>query len=214
MPEVIFYYAPGACSLAPHILLKEVGVPYEAISLRVGAIRNDFPESYRLINPKMRVPAISVDGNTITEVPAVATIIASLAPDLGLMGTTPLESARVYEWMNWISGTLHGQGFGQLFRPQRFLDEEAAFDKIKANGLKCIKDCFASIEGKLKGIHAVGEKFTAVDAYLLVFYRWGNTDVELNMKGEYPNYTALVSNLVQRPSVKATLEAENITSTL
>jgi len=144
----------------------------------------------------------------------VATIIASLAPDLGLMGTTPLENARVYEWMNWISGTLHGQGFGQLFRPQRYLDDEAAFDKIKAKGLECIKDCFTSIEGKLKGVHAVGDRFTAVDAYLLVFYRWGNTNVKLDMKGEYPNYTALAANLVLRPSVRATLDAENITSTL
>jgi len=79
MPEIKFYYAPGACSLAPHILLKEVGVPYEAISLKVGAVRHDFPESYRLVNPKMRVPAISIDGNTITEVSGAYKLVVYFA---------------------------------------------------------------------------------------------------------------------------------------
>ena len=214
MPEKVrFYYAPGACSLAPHILLRETGVKFDAIALRSSGTRVDFPEEFRRINPKMRVPVISLDEDTITEVPAVATAIANLAPDLQLMGRTLLDVARVYEWMNWLSGTLHGAGFGHLFRPQRFSDDPAAFDGIKAKALECIKDCFDSIEEKLTGVYAVGDALTAVDPYLFVFYRWGN-EIGFKMQDNYPKYTALVSNLGERAAVKFTLEAEKIESTL
>lgn len=174
---------------------------------------NKFSEDFRRINPKMKVPVISLGQDTITEVPAVATAIASLAPDLGLLGRTPLDTARVYEWMNWCSGTLHGMGFSHYFRPGRWSVDPAATDGIKAKAMEWIKDCFDYIEGRLEGVHAVGGAFTAVDPYLFVFYRWGNIYIT-DMKETYPKYTALVSNLVQRPAVKATLEAENIESTL
>ena len=213
MSKIKFYFAPGACSLAPHILLREIGAEFEAIAMRVDATRATFTEGFVHINPKMQVPVISLDGDTITEVPAVARVIASLAPDLYLMGRTTLDEARVYEWLNWLSGTLHGGGFGHLFRPQRYSDDPAAFLGIRAKALECIKDCFDSIEGKLADAYAVGGALTAVDPLLFVFYRWGN-DTELEMQKHYPKYTALVSNLAQRAAVKATLEAENIGSTL
>jgi glutathione S-transferase len=213
MPDIKFYFAPGACSLAPHILLRETGSDFEAIAMRVNETRVTFPADFALINPKMRVPVITLDQNTITEVPAIATVIASLAPNIHLMGRTPMDAARVYEWMYWLSGTLHGGGFGHLFRPQRFSDDPAAFDGIKAKAFECIKDCFDLIEEKLVGVYAVGGALTAVDPYLFVFYRWGN-ETGFEMKEKYTKYTALVSNLAQRPTVKATLDAENIGSTL
>jgi len=212
-PEIKFYFAPGACSLAPHILLHEIGLSFTPIAMRIDETRTEFTKDFHLINPKMRVPVISLDGEIVTEVPAVATAIASLAPGMGLMGRTPLDTVRVYEWMNWMSGTLHGGGFGHLFRPGRWSDDPAAFEGIKKKALECIRDCFDAIEGKLVGIHAVGGAFTAVDPYLFVWYRWGNS-TGFEMKEKYPKYTALVENLVKRPAVKATLEAEDIGSTL
>jgi glutathione S-transferase len=213
MPTVKFYYAPGACSLAPHILLRETGVTFEAIANKVDGTGTTFIEGFATINPKMRVPVITIDQDTITESPAVLTAIARLAPEMYLIGRTPLDTLRVYEWMNWISGTLHGQGFGALFRPERYSDDPAAFNGIQEKGRKHVGNCFDEIEGRLDGIHAVGGVFTAVDPYLFVFYRWGN-DVGFDMKGKYPRYTALVLNLVKRPAVRATLKAENIQSAL
>lgn len=108
MPEIRFWYAPGGCSLAPHILLHEVGAPLEAVetSLAKGAHLTD---EFARINPKKRVPVLSLDGEVITEIPAIATAISDLFPEQFLMGRTSLGHARVYEWMNWLSGTLHGQ---------------------------------------------------------------------------------------------------------
>lgn len=213
MPQIKFYFSAGACSLAPHILLREAGVQFEAVAIERQGAGLQFPDYYRSINPKMRVPAITIDGDPITEVPAIATAIASLAPDKYLMGRTPMDTARVYEWMNYLSGTLHSRGFGALFRPQRLSDDPTSIEGIKAKGLECIKDCFDFIEERLVGVYAIGGALTAVDPFLFVFFRWG-TLIGLEMKEKYPKYTALVSNLAQRDAVKATLMAENIKSML
>jgi len=213
MSTVKFYYAPGACSLAPHILLRETDVPFEAIANKVDSSGTEFIKGFSTINAKMRVPVITIDQDTITESPAVATAIAGLAPEMHIMGRTPLDTLRAYEWMNWLSGTLHSQGFGALFRPERYSDDPAAFDGIQAKGRQHVENCFVEIERKLNGVYAVGSTFTAVDPYLFVFYRWGN-DVGFAMKKMFPRYAALVSNLVQRPAVRTTLGVENIQFTL
>ena len=115
--------------------------------------------------------------------------------------------------MNWLSGTVHGQGFGAIFRPERYSADPGARDGIKAKGREWIGECFDRIEEKLEGVYAVGNALTAVDPYLLVFFRWGN-DIGFGMTEKYPKYTALVKALVERPAVKATLKAEGIGSTL
>src|SRR5581483_10426829 len=153
MPEITFWYSPAACSLAPHVLLHELGLPFTACetSVRKGATQT--PEFAR-INPKKRVPVLSLDGEIITEVPAIATAIASLAPERHLMGRTTLQQVRVYEWMNWLSGTLHGQGFGGVFRPQRFSDQPEVIESIQAKGRQSVADGFTVIDRKLTGRYA------------------------------------------------------------
>ena len=208
MAHVKFWLSPGACSLAPHVLLHEIGMPFESIPTNVfeGA---QLTEAFARINPKKRVPVLSIDGQVITEVPAIATAISDLAPQLHLMGRTPLDRARVCEWMSWLSGTLHGQGFGALWRPERFSDDPTVFESISAKGRITISDCFEAIESKLSGPYATGDAFTAVDPYLLVFYRWGN-GIGFDMPATYPNYAHCARALVQRTSVTAALAAEGI----
>lgn len=216
MPTIEFYYAPGACSLTAHILLHEVGAEFRAVPMRISAEGNAYPPSFQIINSKNQVPVLVMDGDVITEVPAIATAIADLAPDLHLMGRTKLETVRVYEWMNWLSVTLHGAAYGRLLGAARWSvsSEPEVLEAIKNMAKDMVKDCYNYIEKKLSGVHAVGEQFTAVDAYLFVFYRWGNQDAGFNMRESWPRYSALVENLVERHAVKATLEAECIDSTL
>ena len=210
MPNIKFYYSPGSCALAPHILLREIGVEFEGIcnNLRLGPL----PEEFRLINPKMRVPVISVDDETITELPAIVTMIASLAPEMKLLGKTQLETVRVYEWMNWLNGTVHGLAFKHVRRPMHFTTDPAGCEGITAKARELLVESFDMIESKLEGEHPVGDAYTAVDPYLFVFYRWGN-ELGYNMK-KYPKFTALVARVVERPAVKSTLEVEGIKSTL
>lgn len=206
MPRLHLYLSPGACSLAPHILLHESGRPFTTTSM---SVKSGFPASFAHINAKRRVPVLTLDDDTITEAPAIMQAISQLCPDKQLMGSTPLERVRVAEWMNWISGTLHGQGYGGLIRPERYTDEPATYDAIRAKSRKTIEECYRMIEEKLEGPHAVGGRFTAVDAYLYVFYRWGNFD---GFAMDCPKYRALVVELSKREAVRKTVEAEQIKS--
>ncbi|PWB79506.1 MAG: glutathione S-transferase [Methylocystaceae bacterium] len=209
MTNIKLWHSPGACSFAPHVLLHEIAAPFEVVETPVSTGAN-LTEAFSRINPKQRVPVLALDGEIITELPAIATAISGLSPDRHLMGRTPLDQVRVYEWMNWLSGTLHGQGFGCLWRPARFSDDEQAFDGIKTKGRQTISGCFAMIEAKLRQPFAVGGAFTAVDPFLLVFYRWG-TAIGLEMSASYPQYSAFALALSQRVSVKSALAAENTT---
>jgi glutathione S-transferase len=194
MTKPILWISPGACSLAPHILIREAEIDFETV---------------RYINPKARVPILQLGDEIITEVPAIMTAISQLSPDKHLLGKTNLEIVRTYEWCNWLSGTVHAQGFGAVRRPHRFSDDPQVYDVIKAKGRKTVEESLAFIEEKLKGTHAVGDAFTAVDAFLLVIYRWGsNTGIEMAVK--YPKYTSLVMECLKRDSVKAAIEAEAI----
>jgi len=123
------------------------------------------------------------------------------------MGSTPLETARVYEWMSWLSGTVHMAGFKHLKRPEMFTDEETAKKGIQAKAMNTYVGGLETIEEKLDGTFAVGNAFTAVDAYLFIFFRWG-VEIGIDVKTKFPKYTALVRNLLERPAVKSLLVLE------
>jgi glutathione S-transferase len=202
-PTLHLYMTPGSVALASHIALHESALPFTTSDL--GAQRG-FPAAHLDINPKGRVPVLAVDNDLITETPAILTTIAALVPEKNLLGVTLLEQARAHEWMAWLCGTVHGQAFGCLFRPARFVGEEV----VKARGKECVRECFEFIEGKLEGRKfAVGEAFTVVDAYLFVFFRWGNF-LKFSMKESYPNYASVVYEVVKRDAVKKAIEAEGI----
>ncbi|OJD14966.1 hypothetical protein AJ78_04749 [Emergomyces pasteurianus Ep9510] len=199
MTKLKFWHKPGSCSLAPHILLRELGLDVEAINVAD-------PSSLGVINPKLRVPVLSIDDEIITEVPAILTALVEFGPpDRKLLGGTLIETARVYEWMNWLSGHLHGLAYGGLWRPGRYSDDTNALESIRVKARLNVIDAYTFIESRLRGLHAVGDSFTVVDPYLLVFYRWG-ISVGLDMEQDYPKYTALIANLIKRDAVVKTLE--------
>ncbi len=117
MPSVKLWYSPGACSLAPHMLLNEIGQDFEAIRvpIREGA---HLTEAFTRLNPKKRLPVLALDDEVITELPAIALAISQLAPRLHLMGRTPLGQARVLEWLNWLSDTSQNPLIRVLCRPR------------------------------------------------------------------------------------------------
>jgi glutathione S-transferase len=111
------YYAPGACSLAPHIALEEVGAPFELSRVDFGTNQQTSAE-YLRINPKARVPAL-VDGDwVLTEAPAILRYIAARHPAAGLWPWEPREEARCAEWLNWLSSTIQ-IAFGHVRRADR-----------------------------------------------------------------------------------------------
>ncbi|KAJ8069564.1 hypothetical protein OCU04_000005 [Sclerotinia nivalis] len=135
-PRIKLYWAPGACSLCPHVLLFETDLSFISIAKSITKETVTFTQNFSSINPKMRVPVLSLKDKIITEVLAIATAISSLAFELHLLGRTKMETIRVYEWMNWLSGTLRAHAFGGLLRPERMSDDEGALLLIEKKGLK------------------------------------------------------------------------------
>ena len=211
------FISPATCSLLPHILLREINADFELVVVDIIS-EGGFPEKYKKINPKQRVPILisSDDGTTaattttiITETVAIATRISQMAPEHHLFGASDLDAVRCYEWLNWLSGTVHERGFGGYFSPNRIADDEVAYTSVRRQSRAWIEKCYADIEERLSRTHAVGDAFTAVDAFLYVIYRWGHL-LKLDMKTRYPKYTALVLEVTKRPSVLKAVEKEGI----
>ncbi|KAJ5240111.1 glutathione S-transferase GST-6.0 [Penicillium chermesinum] len=213
MSDIELIYSPGACSLAPHILLHEIKAKFNLRKEQVGK----FSPELLALNPKARIPVLLIGDTLITENPAIMTAISGLAPDKQLMGKpNTIEAAHVMEWLAWLSGTLHGNAFALLLRPARFSDNAAHHKELQAKGKALIQNCFEAIEGRLQGDseYAVGSRFTAVDAFLFVFYRWARLIFDWDLEALYPKYTSLAISVAARPSAISALAAEGVSSTV
>lgn len=205
--RIRFWYMDGACSLAVRICLEEIGTKFEGIRTPMGE-GGTASAAFGLINPKRRVPVLALDDEVITELPAILTAVSQLAPRHKLMGASNLDIVRSYEWLAWLTGTLHGHGFGSLWRPLRFSDDPDAYASISLKGRAVVEDCFATIEQRLHGGYGVGSSFTAVDALLFVYFSWGNM-IGVDMR-RYGNYARLADMLTIRSSVTSALKAESV----
>eukprot|EP01113_Clastostelium_recurvatum_P021086 TRINITY_DN2495_c0_g1_i1.p1 TRINITY_DN2495_c0_g1~~TRINITY_DN2495_c0_g1_i1.p1 ORF type:complete len:233 (+),score=43.61 TRINITY_DN2495_c0_g1_i1:34-699(+) len=209
MSKLRLWISPATCSLLPHILLRESGLEFDLFTVDITKTYG-FPKEYEKINPKKRLPILELgDGEILTETVAISTWISLQVPDKHLFGSTPVEIARSYEWLNWLSGTLHERGYGAYFRPDNYVGDEKSFDSVKEKSRDWITQCYTLIEEKLKGLHAVGESFTVADVFLYVIYRWGYL-LEWDMAKLYPKYTRLVEEVVRRESVLTAASIEGI----
>jgi glutathione S-transferase len=205
----LLYFSPGACSLAPHIVLEEIGLPFllKHISTSDGSTRT--PE-YLQMNPKGRVPVLVTGNSVLTEVPAILLYLATSNPDQRLLSGIPDGLVRSIEWFNWLSGTVHSVAIRQVWRPESFTEICTQHDGIVAKGKQNLADAFAHIEFRLaKTDWAVGDQYSIVDPYLLVFYRWGNR-IGFDMRARYKSWTTHSLRVIDRPATVRALETEGI----
>jgi glutathione S-transferase len=203
------YYSPGACSLAPHIVLEELGRPFglSLVSTADGATRT--PEHLRL-NPKGRVPVLVSGDSVLTEAPAILLHLALSHPGAALLADFQEGLIRSLEWFNWLSGSVHAVAVRQVWRPETFTQDRAQQGAIIAKGQENLATAFALIEERMKHVAwAVGDRYSIVDAYLLVFYRWGNR-MDLDMRARYPSWTRHALRVLERPAVTRALSREEI----
>ncbi|RYP22850.1 hypothetical protein DL765_001446 [Monosporascus sp. GIB2] len=221
MTQVKLYRKDGACSFAPHALLRHLSIPFQDVPMRAGedgyeAADGSFTHTeYLSINPTGYVPALAVDGEIVTEMPAVLTMIAHLAPDrergLKLLGETSLEKSMVIHWLAWLSGTLHSLGFGGYWRPYRFVEDNAeCYGAVKEKAMKVIKAGFERIDERLKGkTYALGDKPTVVDFNLYFFWRWGY-EVGIPMEKEYHNFEKVLRKVEELDGLRKAVEEEGL----
>ena len=205
------YYSPGSCSLAPHIVLEEIGNPYETelVSAMDGSTKS---AEYLKINPKARVPALDIGSQILTEAPAILVYLALSNPDAKLLDESPHQITKAIEWMNWLSSGVHALPVAQNWRVERFSDDENSYPGIRHKGMQNLHDSYQMIEDRMSAAgdrYALGDRYSIVDPYLLVFYRWGNR-LGLDMEKRNPNWTRHTRALLERPAVVNVLEAEDI----
>lgn len=202
------YYAPGACSLASHIALEEVGIPYETQRLNLAEGDQRKPE-YLAINPRGRVPSLVVDGQVLTENVGIMSFVAGGFGHGKIWPKDTWEQAKCLSSMAWLSNTVH-PAYGHIVRTQRYADDAQAQEAVKAKGKSNYQDCLQEIDRLLDGHRwSIGERYSVVDGYLLVFYRWGN-------RGGFPvrslpNYTRVMNQVMARAAVKKVMADEGIT---
>ena len=207
--SIALYYSPGSCSLAPHIVLNEIGEPFELRKFATADRANYSPE-YLAINPKGYIPALQIDDFILTENLAILAFLGRRFLSANLYPAAGSEAeARCLELLAWSSNTVH-VAFAQLFRPERFVLNEKNYASVKESGNVNYEQCLADIEGQLKNqAFSLGTQFTVVDPFWLVFYRWG-VQAGYDMRSRFPAYTAHAERLCCRPSVQRALAAEGI----
>lgn len=216
MLQYRLYHSPGACSLAAHIAFEELavaGVTYEPVRVVIAEGQNQTAE-YLAINPRGRVPALVIREGEIeqvlTELSAILIYLAQIYPAAGLLPLDTLTFVRAVEWMSWLGATMHAGGVRTVLRPDRFISDPAAAEAVKTRGTDNVRIGFADIESRLHSrTWALGERYSMVDAYLLVFFRWGNR-IGLPMRTDYPHYTRIMDAVRARPAVQRAITHEDI----
>ena len=197
------YYSPGACSLAPHILATEAGLPLDTEKVDLKTKRTESGADFEKINPKGYVPVLQLDdGQTLTEVPVILQYLADRKPDSNLApraGT--MERYRLQEWLNFITAELHKQ-HGALFNPT-YPEEGKQFFRDR------LAKRYAYLNENLgKKEYLMGDHFTAPDAYLFTIGNWAKR-VNIDL-AQWSVLSAYMQRVGSRPKVVETLKAEGL----
>ncbi|CAO3412954.1 glutathione transferase GstA [Azospirillum doebereinerae] len=195
------YYKPGACSLSPHIVLREAGLPFDLVKVDLAKKTLEDGSDFLAVNPKGQVPTLGLDdGGILTEAAVTVQYIADQAPASGLIPAAgTIARYRVLEWLNFVSSELH-KSFSPLFRPN-------TPDAYKEIAKQTLAAKFGAMDRHLEGKpYLTGETFTVADAYAFVVLGWApRIGIPLT---PWPNLEAFAARVGARPAVKDALAAE------
>lgn len=197
------YYSPGACSLAPHIVLRESGMDYSLEKTDLSAHRTAQGTDFYAVNSRGQVPVLELDdGARLTEGPIIAQYIADKANNTDLMPAAgTMARYRVMEWQNYVTAELH-KSYTPLFNPD--LNDDGK--RVIAENLK---KKYRWLSSKLEGRqYLTGDTFTAADAYLFTVSGWA-PQVNLDLS-DLPLLQQYLKRVAARPAVQAALRAEGV----
>ena len=196
------YYSPGACSLSPHIVLREAGLDFEPVQADLKSHQLKTGGDYYAINPKGQVPVLELEGGArLTEGPAIVQYIADQVPEKKLAPAAgTMERYRLQEWLNFITSELH-KGIGFMFGPAA--DDAKAMMRTRASAkLKWVDE---QLEGR---DYLMGQDFSVADAYLFTVTTWtGHTGIDIS---GLKNLQGFMARMAARPAVQAAMKAEGL----
>ena len=197
------YYSPGACSLSPHIVLLEAGLPYTLVKTDLKTKKTAGGADYLTINSKGTVPAVELDdGRVLTEGPAIIQYLADQKPESGLApraGT--FERYQLMEMLNYITSEVH-KSFSPLFNPE----SSAEMKQASVNALTKKFDWLTGFLGDKTFL--LGNTFSVADAYLFTVLKWTRI-VKIDL-AKWPALAAYQARIAQRPKVQAALKEEGL----
>lgn len=197
------YYTPGACSMAPHIALREAGLSFDLEKVDLMGKKTETGADFTTINPKGYVPALQLDnGQLLTEAGVLLQYIADQKPASGLAPAAgTLERYRLMETLNFIATELH-KSFGPLFNP-------ASTDDAKKAAIDMIGKRFGYLDQQLAGKqYLLGDTFTVADCYFGTVLGWCQY-AKLDLS-PWPAIGAYAGRVMSRPAVLETLKAEGL----
>lgn len=197
------YYSTGACSLSPHIVLREAGFPFDLERVNLASKKTAGGADYLAVNPKGYVPALALDnGEVLTEGPAIIQYLADKAPEKQLAPAAgSMERYRLIEWLNFISTELH-KTFSPLFKPNAPEEtKQASRDTISAR--------LNIVEKQLQERDYLnGNQFSVADAYLFTVLNWARP-MKFDL-GQWPAVQAYMQRVAARPAVHDAMKAEGL----
>ena len=196
------YYTPGACSMAPHIVLREAGLKFDLEKVDLAAKKTESGEDYLSVNPKGYVPALKLDdGTVLTEAGVICQYLADLRPRRGLAPKpkTP-ERYKLMEWLNFVATEIH-KGISDFYNPKITPEwREAKLERL-AKRFNYLEKALGANQ------HLMGE-FSIADAYLFTVLNWTDRlQVDLS---RWPNIQSFKGRIAGRPSVKKAMKAEGL----
>jgi glutathione S-transferase len=197
------FYSPGACSLSPHIVLRETGRDFTLEKVDLVQKKTESGKDYLSINPKGQVPALLLDdGNLLTEGVAIVLYLADKAPNSNLIGAAgSLSRYHTIEWLTYTSAELH-KSFSPLFDPKTPEECKAILQKKLERQFKYLDEVLK------KGEYLQENHFTLADVYLYTILRWAFV-MKFDLS-EYKHLTAYFDRIEKRPAVQAALGAEGL----
>ena len=197
------YFSPGACSLSPHIVAKEAGIPLELVKVDVRSKTVAREGDFWDVNPKGYVPVLELDdGEVLTEGPAIVQFLADRAPAAALAPANgTFERVRLQEALNYLTSEIH-KAYSPLFNPD-------VLPAVREERLAYLTRRYALIEKQLEGRnYLLGDRFTVADAYLFTLTRWARA-VKLDLTG-FPNVEAFQKRVGSRKAVLDAMRAEGL----
>ncbi|MGH8272966.1 MAG: glutathione S-transferase family protein [Gammaproteobacteria bacterium] len=199
------FYSPGACSLATHIALEWIGMPYETHKVDIHA-----PKSPELLerNPRGAVPVIEEDGWVLTQNSAILNYLADRHPEAKLGGDgTPKGRAEVNRWLGLVNSDVH-PNFKPLFGSTGYLGDESTVEKSKENAKKTLRKLFESVNKRLADRDWIAGERSVADPYLFVMLRWAK-GMKLDLSG-LDNLERFFKRMHEDAAVKKVLKEEGL----
>ena len=197
------YYSPGACSLSPHIVAREAGIPLQLVKVDLKAKTTESGNDYTAINPKGYVPALELeDGSVLTEGPAIVQYLADRKPERKLAPPNGVsERYKLQEWLGFINSEIH-KTYSPLFK-----DTTPA--ETRAERLEYLNKRYGFVDQALaKQPYLLGKEFSVADAYLYTVTNWANS-VKLDLS-VFPHLEAFQQRIAARPAVQDALFEEGL----